>query len=247
MPPVLASAAFVSTGVGGIAALRLRSGLHLLFGFCAGAVIAVALFEMFPEVLKLNGGSPMRLAAVGFLAFFALERYAVMCCREPDGNSRGQTLGILSAGGLCVHSLLDGVAIGAGFQSSAKLGLLIAIGIITHDLSDGLNTVTVVVAHGNSRRLARLWLLIDMIAPVVGAASTLFLTLDGSLPWVLAFFGGSFLYIGASDLLPQARAHDSSAVCLATAIGMLMIFITTGSLTIFRNRAPGRPAESDPG
>jgi zinc transporter, ZIP family len=107
------------------------------------------------------------------------------------------------------------------------LGFLIAIGIITHDLSDGLNTVTVVLAHGNPRRRALFWLIIDMLAPVAGAAATLFVNLDGMLPWILAFFAGSFLYIGASDLLPEAKLHDSPLVGVATVSGMLAIFLTT--------------------
>ncbi len=133
----------------------------------------------------------------------------------------------LSAAGLTFHSFLYGVAIGVGFQSSVKIGLLIALGIIAHDLSDGLNTVTVVLAHGNPRKSATTWLALDMIAPLIGAATTLLINLDGILPWVLAFFAGSFIYIGASDLLPEAREHDSPLVGVATAIGMLAIYVTT--------------------
>ena len=193
--------------------------------------MAVVLFDMLPGVVALGGGaSYIPLAAVGFLAVFGLERYTAM--HRSDGDSKMSTsshqeLGVLSAGGLCVHSFLDGVAIGAGFQTSAKLGFLIAIGVIVHDVSDGLNTVTVVLAHGNPRRRALFWLIIDMLAPVVGAATTLFVNLDGLLPWVLVFFAGSFLYIGASDLLPEAKLHDSPLVGLATVSGMLAIFVTT--------------------
>jgi zinc transporter ZupT len=231
MPVVLASATLTSTGIGGIAAFRFRGSLHLLLGFSSGAVIAVVLFDMLPGVVALGGGaSYIPLAAVGFLAFFGLERYTAM--HHSDGDSKistssHQELGVLSAGGLCVHSFLDGVAIGAGFQTSAKLGFLIAIGVIVHDVSDGLNTVTVLLAHGNPRRRALFWLIIDMLAPVVGAATTLFVNLDRLLPWVLAFFAGSFLYIGASDLLPKAKVHDSPLVGLATVSGMLAIFVTT--------------------
>jgi len=230
MPIALAFATLTSTGIGGIAAFRFSESLHLLLGFSSGAVIGVALFDMLPEVVALGGASHIPLAAVGFLAFFGLERYIAMHRSDGDSEmstSSRQQLGVLSAGGLCVHSLLDGVAIGAGFQTSAKLGFLIAFGIIAHDLSDGLNTVTVVVARGNPRRRALFWLMIDMLAPVFGAASTLFVNLDGTLPLILAFFAGSFLYIGASDLLPEARVHDSPTVGLATAGGMLMIFVAT--------------------
>jgi ZIP family zinc transporter len=132
------------------------------------------------------------------------------------------------AAGLSVHSFLDGVAIGIGFQTSLGVGLLIALGVISHDLSDGLNTVTVVLAHGNPLKRAALWLMVDMVAPVLGAASTLAIAINHAvLPWVLAFFAGSFLYIGASDLLPEAREHDSPLVGVATAVGMLAIYIAT--------------------
>jgi zinc transporter ZupT len=231
MPLVLASMTLTSTGLGGIAAFRLRDRLHLLLGFSSGAVIGVALFDMLPEVFAMDGGaSHMPLAAIGFLVFFGLERYTAM--RRASQHARSITshereLGVLSAGGLCLHSFLDGIVIGVGFQTSAALGLLIAMGIIAHDLSDGLNTVTIVLAHGNSRRRALFCLAVDMLAPVLGAAATLLVKLDGLLPLVLAFFAGSFLYIGASDLLPEAKEHDSPLVGVATAAGMLAIFLTT--------------------
>jgi ZIP family zinc transporter len=138
-----------------------------------------------------------------------------------------QELGTLSAAGLVLHSFLDGVAIGVGFQTNMRVGLLIALGIIAHDLSDGLNTVTVVLAHGSPPRRASFWLVLDMLAPLVGAATTLVFSLRSALPWVLSFFAGSFLYIGASDLLPEAREHDSPWVGVATSLGMLAIYLIT--------------------
>jgi zinc transporter ZupT len=234
MPIALASVTLISTGLGGMAALRFRDRLHLLLGFSSGAVIAVALFDVLPEVFVLGGGSSyMPFAAIGFLAFFGLERYtALHRSREHvhTAIAHEQELGTLSAAGLTFHSFLDGVAIGVGFQTSAKIGLLIALGIIAHDLSDGLNTVTVLLAHGNPRKRAISWLAADMIAPVLGAATALVINLHGLLPWILAFFAGSFLYIGASDLLPEAKEHDSPWVGVATAVGMLAIYLATQML-----------------
>jgi zinc transporter, ZIP family len=235
MPIILASVTLTSTGVGGMTAFRFRDRLHVLLGFSSGAVIGVALFDLIPEIFELDGGSSlhMPLAAAGFLVFLALERYtAIHRTHEhlPTAISYEQELGVLTAGGLCLHSFLDGVAIGLGFQTSTKLGFLISFGIIAHDVSDGLNTVTVVLAHGNPRRRAGYWLTVDMLAPVLGAATTLLVNLNGLLPWVLAFFAGSFLYIGASNLLPEAKEHDSPLVGVATASGMLAIFLTTRML-----------------
>ncbi len=233
-PIFLALVTLVSTGLGGTAAIRLRDRLHLLLGFSSGAVLAVALFDILPEVFAFpHGASYMPITALGFLAFFGLERYTAMHrAREHPhlAEAHEAELGAMSAAGLAFHSFLDGVAIGVGFQMSAAIGLLIALGIIAHDFSDGLNTVTVVLAHGNSRRNAVFWLIIDMLTPVLGAASTLMFDLRGVLPFMLAFFAGSFLYIGASDLLPEAQEHDSPVVGIATLLGMLAIYLITGFL-----------------
>jgi zinc transporter ZupT len=232
MPILLASVTLISTGIGGMMAVRFRDRLHLLLGFSSGAVLAVALFDIIPEIFALDGGSRfMPIAAVGFLTFFALERYTAMHRAREHVHAvtaHEQELGAMSAAGLVLHSFLDGVAIGVGFQTSAPIGFLIAMGIISHDISDGLNTVAVVLAHENPLKSALFWLALDMIAPVIGAASTmLFIANAGLLPWLLAFFAGSFLYIGASDLLPEAREHDSPWVGVATFAGMLAIYLTT--------------------
>jgi zinc transporter ZupT len=232
MPVIFASLTLVSTGLGGLAAIRFRDRLHLLLGFSSGAVLAVALFDMLPEIFAYeHGASYMPVAALGFLAFFGLERYTSMHRAREHVHAvaaHEQEMGAVSAAGLSFHSFLDGFAIGVGFQTSVEMGLLIAFGIIAHDLSDGLNTVTVVLAHGNPLKRATFWLAVDMIAPVLGAATTLLFNLRaGMLPWLLALFAGSFLYIGASDLLPEAREHDSPWVGVATFMGMLAIFLTT--------------------
>jgi zinc transporter ZupT len=231
-PVLLALVTLISTGLGGTAAIRLRDRLHLLLGFSSGAVLAVALFDILPEVFAFDhGASYMPITALGFLAFFALERYTAMHrAREHPhlAEAHEAELGAMSAAGLAFHSFLDGVAIGVGFQTSVQMGLLIAFGIIAHDFSDGLNTVTVVLAHGNSSKRAVFWLIIDMLTPVLGAASTLMFNLGPALlPPLLAFFAGSFLYIGASDLLPEAQEHDSPMVGIATFTGMLTIFLIT--------------------
>jgi ZIP family zinc transporter len=72
-------------------------------------------------------------------------------------------------------------------------------------------------------------LLIDALAPVLGAASTLLFTLPNRwLVLYLGFFAGFLLYIGASDILPQAHSKESSRITIAlTILGALFMFIVT--------------------
>lgn len=205
--------------------------MHLLLGFSSGAVIAVVLFDVIPEIFDVGGAAMpvMPIVALGFLVFFGLERLTALHRSREHAHQTGvhpEEFGIIAAAGLCVHSFLDGFAIGVGFQTNFRIGLLISLAVIAHDFSDGLNTVTVVLAHGGAVERAARWLIVDAIAPLLGTLTALPLRIGESLlPWLLAFFAGAFLYIGASDLLPEAREHDSPVVGIATTAGMLFIFL----------------------
>ena len=138
-------------------------------------------------------------------------------------------VGVLSAFALTGHSFLDGVGIGIGFQVSAAVGLVVAIAVISHDFSDGLNTVTLMIVNKNTPRRSFLLLPADAVAPVAGAISTMFFTIpDVGSPYYLGFFAGFLLYIGASDILPQAHSNKSSTLTLAlTVVGVVFAFIVT--------------------
>lgn len=116
MALLVACVTFISTGLGGLAAIRFRDRLHLLLGFSPGAVLAVVFFDVLPEVFATrNTDSPIMLAAAaGFLAFFGLERYTALHRSREHAHRAGEheaELGVLGAAGLSLHSFLDGVAI----------------------------------------------------------------------------------------------------------------------------------------
>jgi ZIP family zinc transporter len=145
-----------------------------------------------------------------------------------------QSTGPIKAAGLSLHSFLDGVAIGAAFHVGFELGLVVALAVVFHDFSDGLNTVTVMLRSGRTKRAAFSWLLLDSIAPMLGAITTFLLAIPVQIiALILPFFVGEFLYLGAADLLPEAHSHGSSArVVLATVLGTSVIFIVTRFLQI---------------
>ncbi len=231
----LAFVTFVSTGLGGLFALRYRDKLHLLMGFGAGVLVAAALLDLLPEAIELVGGAHvgglMLVVVGGFFMFHLLERFVTFhSCPEGDCQAeQHQHIGVLGASSFAFHSFLDGMAIGAGFHVDTALGIIIALAVIAHDFSDGLNTVTVMLANKNSSRRSLIWLVVDAVTPLLGALSTLLLTIPQSLlAYLLAFFAGFFLYIGASDMLPEAHRPKSSLLVLgSTLLGVTLMLALT--------------------
>lgn len=233
MPLLLGIAAALSTLVGGVVALRLRDRLHLILGFSAGAVIAVAFFDLLPESFELASQSYQistvaAFIALGFLLYLLLDRLLMLHSHgHADDAEHGHSRGHVRAGSLSVHSFLDGVGIGLAFQVSATVGLIVAAAVLAHDFSDGINTVNVVVRHGGQKKQALRWLFVDALAPVAGVALTLFFAVPAaSLGLLLALFTGFFLYIGASDLIPESHhVHPTFWTTFMTLVGAAALFV----------------------
>jgi len=230
---VVSFAAFVATLLGGSLALKLRDRLHLILGFSAGAVLAVAFFDLLPEALGLGSArfgiaNVVAIAAAGFLLYLLLDRVLILHSHYDDeGEHAHGARGGVRAGSLSFHSFLDGVGIGLAFQASNTVGFIVAAAVLAHDFSDGINTVNVVVRHGGTYKKALRWLLVDALAPVVGVLVTfLFTVSEPVLGLLLALFSGFFFYIGASDLIPESHhAHPTFYTTFMTLLGAAVLFV----------------------
>jgi ZIP family zinc transporter len=225
----LAGLTALSTLAGGLFALRLREHIHTLIALSGGIVVAVALFEVLPEAIdSVDDGTVVgALTGLGFIIFFLAHRLLVLHHRDEDEQVRGHAeVGALGAAGLSVHSFIDGLGIGLAFDVSTATGLLVFVAVITHDFADGLNTVTFVLRQGGSLERARRWLVADALAPVFGAivGTTLLDVSEEGLGKLLAVYAGFFLYMGATDLLPEAHAHPSWRRVALTLTGFAAIF-----------------------
>lgn len=236
---------FLLTLLGGLFAVRLRERIGVLAAFAAGVLISVPLFDLLPEAIDiaLRVEVPienlMYTMALGFIFLYVLERYISLhkaCERDGCENVRHQRSGLVGSVELSIHSYMDGFAIGVGFQVNFHVGLIVAIAVISHDFSDGLNTVTIMLSSGNSLRSSIGMLLLDATTPVIGVISTLFFRIpERYLTLFLPFFAGGFLYLGASDLLPEAHKRASPPVSLASSlIGFFLIFLVTRMLNVGR-------------
>jgi ZIP family zinc transporter len=243
----IATLAFLATFLGGLFALKLKDKLHLILGFSAGSVIAVAFFDLIPESLNLGGqfytnSTLLTVTAIGFLIYLVLDRIIFFHAHshsdhgENDhecesisstSDSAKENLGIFRATSLCLHSFLDGIVVGLAFQVSTAIGLIVAVAVLTHNFSDGINTVNMIIRGTHDRKKAMRWLVADAIAPVLGILITLFFAVpQNGLAIILALFAGSFLYIGASDLIPESHhAHPKFLTTFMTLLGAGVLYL----------------------
>lgn len=224
---IIGFAAALASFLGGVFAIRLKDRLHLILGFSAGAVLGVAFFDLMPEAIEI--GAPFYSAetilmyvAIGFLAFTVFERSIGTHDHETDREPKGGVAAI----SLALHSFFDGAAIGLAFQVSAAVGAVVAAAVLAHKFSDGVTIVSLVLRRGGSKLLALRWLFANSAAPIVGVFSTMFFTLpDATLAIILAIFSGFFLYISASDLLPESyHGHPTKWTTLMTVVGAAVLF-----------------------
>jgi ZIP family zinc transporter len=227
----LAGLTVLATLAGGQIGLRFSDRLETLLALTGGVVVAIALFDVLPQGIDGVGDvdQATALVAAGFLAFFLAERLLVLHDREEAVETlSSERVGVLGAAGLSAHSFIDGLGIGFAFGVDSATGFLVFFAVISHDFADGLNTVSYVLRRSGNRRTAVRWLTIDALAPLVGAiiGSQIAIS-DHALGYVLCVYCGIFLYIGASDLLPEAHSQGSWARVALTALGFAVIFAIT--------------------
>jgi len=233
----LAFTTFVSTMLGGLVALKNKKHIHRILGFTAGVLIGVVAFELLPEIFEVVQSAKtvptgaMIALVCGFLVLHIVERSILIHHTKDDHYPvhHHPHVGMASAGALIGHSFLDGVGIGLAFQANTAIGVAVAIAVIAHDFTDGLNTVNLMLINKNKRPKTIAFLIFDALAPVVGALVATAISIpDNMLAIYLGFFTGFLLYIGASEILPEAHAKKSSyKTILLTIIGVLFMFVVS--------------------
>jgi zinc and cadmium transporter len=184
-----------------------------LVAFAAGSLVGGALFHMLPASLAtMPHLTALRWVAAGFLLFFALEQFlhwhhchrALADCRKP------LTYLILIGDGL--HNFLGGLAIAGVFLVDMRLGIAAWLAAAAHEVPQELGDFGVLVHGGWSRRDALLLNLMSGLIFLVGGLVAYFASSRFDLRWLVPLAAGNFLYIGASDLVPEVnRSHSVGA------------------------------------
>lgn len=220
-----------------------------LITFASGLLVSGSLLHLLERAGELAGtGAAMTWGLAAFVALYVAENHflphpharaeageGVAGLREGRSGAaggatdvpggRGRRPGVEGAAvlGLALHSLLDGVAVGAGFSASFLTGSVIVFLVVSHKLPVGIASMGVLYHGGLDRRRAvRYSAAVALLTPAAVAGS--YALLRGASDYLLGAFvagaGGSFLYVGAADLLPEGQASGLRRNTLAFLLGV---------------------------
>jgi len=225
--------------IGGVALIlseaTLKKVLLPLVAFAAGSLMGGALFHMIPAALA---GMPVitvfRFVAVGFVLFFALEQFLHWhhCHRASAECRKPLTYLILIGDGL--HNFLGGLSIGAVFLADIRLGIAAWIAAAAHEVPQELGDFAVLVHGGWTSRQALLLNLLSGLTFLVGGLVAYAASQRMDVGWLVPLAAGNFLYIGASDLVPEVnKSHTLGASVLhfavfAAGLGLLSALAAAG-------------------
>jgi zinc transporter ZupT len=232
----------VANILGSFLAIQRREPSHRFtagaLGFSGGFVLAAALLEMVPESLERGPSMPLFVAA-GYLLIFLLEQALNVHLHQlPEENhpstdsglrpaSISISTGMASLVAFNVHDFIDGMAMGAGMIADTHLGIVVFLAVLFHEVPAGFVIAAIVRGAGWSRSAA-----------VMAGLSLGFITLVGiALPFwlgqisllltdaLLALAAGTFIYLGATLLVPLSEAGKSRWITLLVALGFVAFLI----------------------
>lgn len=207
---------------------------EFITSFTAGLMLALVFFHLMPEAIELSEIAP-QIIFLGFFGFYLLENFLMInsgielpyCVDGDEPHSHLFPItGVMAFSGLALHSLIDGIIIGVGFEISAEVGVLASFAVIAHEVPEGITSFALINETLPNR--AGLLSIIVAVATPLGAFLSLFFIRSIPDPFVgvlLALGAGTFIYVAASDLIPKTHQNQCWKSLIAFIVGMLLIII----------------------
>ena len=188
----------------GIKQKTLSKIIFMLVAFSTGSLLAGGLFHLLAESLeKISVFNSFLLFIIGFSVFFLMEKFLHWHhCHEKKCKVHPFTFLILFGDG--IHNFIDGLVIGVSFLVDVNFGIITTLMIISHEIPQELGDFGVLLYGGMKKRKAIIYNFISQLTCVLGGLLGFFFY---SIPYfisiVLPFAAGGFIYISASDLIPE--------------------------------------------
>ncbi len=184
--------------------------LKLAVSFGAGLLLGMAFLHMVPEAAELNESFGFWFLA-GFVVLLVLERFVMVHACEEHG-CHYHTVGIAAFAGLTVHGLLEGFALGSTLYSSG-LAPLVLVAVLSHKLPAGFALTAILRMAKLTKRQIVLFVIGVSASGPLGLALSIGILQHENIPQLsgslLALSAGSFIYIGACDLLPEIHRENT--------------------------------------
>lgn len=216
---------------------RRRTALLLTLPFGAGALLAAAFFDLLPESFEEADPTAMLLYCLGgFTAFFLLERLASWFHhhhQHEDEAKNAPQRGLIILGDL-MHNAIDGVAIGAAFLVSVPTGIVTTFAVAAHEIPKELGTFAFLLTRGWKDKTVILANLATAVGTIVAAVVVYTLAKDSHdfVPPLLALTSGFFLYIAASDIIPDIHEQPQRVGTVQAAVLVLSVVVVGGVISL---------------
>jgi len=209
----------------------LKNILMLLVSFSAGALLGGAFFHLVPEALEMIGVTDVMIfILLGFGMFFIIEK--VLHWRHcHDSNCKVHTFGYVNLIGDSVHNFIDGLVIAASFITDISLGFATTIAVALHEIPQEIGDFGVLLHSGFTKKKALMFNFLTAFTAILGGIIGFYLSniVSGLTAFLLPFAAGGFIYISASDLLPEIRKEPEMSRWIVN----LLIFISGIALMFF--------------
>ncbi len=221
--------------------IGLREGLMkrilmVLVAFSSGTLIASAFLDLLPEALdELLPVRAFSYVVLGIVVFFAMEKFLYWRhCHE--GECPVHMFAYLNLVGDGMHNFIDGMIIAATFLTSFDLGFATTLAVVFHEIPQEIGDFGVQVYGGLSKKKALTYNFISAMTAVVGAVIIYFLRDLSVVPLLVPFAAGGFIYIAATDLMPElhrrSRASESVLQFLSILMGLALIAYLSMALAV---------------
>lgn len=227
--------------LGGIALLRFKkrrqAALLLTMPFGAGALLAAAFFDLLPEAFEIAKPRDMLLYALaGFTFFFVLERCASWFHHhhEHEQHSHNAQQRRLIMLGDMTHNAIDGVAIGAAFLVSIPTGIITTLAVSAHEIPKELGTFALLLSKGWKDKIVVFANLATAVATVIAALVVYGIgkDIETFVAPLLALTSGFFIYVAASDIIPDIHEQPQKIGTIQAAMLIAGIIIVGSVITL---------------
>lgn len=189
--------------------------LFILVAFSAGSMIGGSLLHLLPESLEvLDIDFAMLLFIAGFSVFFLVERFLHWHHCHGGNTCEVHTYSYMVLIGDSIHNFIDGLVIAAAFIADLTLGFVTSFVIIGHEIPQEIGDFGVLLHGGMKKKKALFYNFISQLSAVIGGLVGFFWLSEQLRIFLLPFAAGGFMYIAASDLIPQL--HKEAKLTRAT-------------------------------